>query len=82
MAAVIISVLLHDMHIKQSAGGLDDFLNYALCTTREHQRTFKRMKDLNATYLAEFVFEDLFSAGFWWGLKFFVWMYQNKWGFV
>lgn len=66
MAAVIIRVQLHGVYIKQSTEGLDDFLNYAICTTREHQRTFKRMKDVNAWL--EFLLKD-FSAGFWWGLK-------------
>lgn len=46
-------------------GGLDDFLNYALCTTREHQSTFKRMKDLNASYLAELRLDlKIFQQGF------------------
>lgn len=61
MAAVIISMQLHGVYIKQSAEVLDDFLNYAICTTREHQRTFKRMKDVNA-WLSFYL--KIFQQGF------------------
>lgn len=47
-----------------SCSVLDDFLNYALYATREHHRTFKRIKELNASYLEDFVFEDIFQQGF------------------
>lgn len=61
MAAVVISVLLHDMQINSK---LDDFLNYALCTTREHQRTLKRIKDLHALLLAELsLYLKIFEQG-------------------
>lgn len=61
MAAVVISVLLHDMQVNSK---LDDFLNYALCTTREHQRTLKRIKDLHALLLAELsLYLKIFEQG-------------------